>query len=620
MKRFNIFIILILAAVCAQAAVTFTLDRPRNAVVGRRFALQFRLVSDNPDDINAATDLNPQRLEIKGMDFYSGPETTSGNSFSYDSRTGQSQSYFLIITYNYIARTAGTTTIPSLSLKVKGRTYKTKPYTIEVLPDNRLTPHGGQSSAPGIERRRQGRVVGSSVGTTTAKDLMVIITFSRNTVYEMEPVVASIKLCLKYDRRFGIDGKFNSVKLPVFDGFLAEDLPVSSNTQLERIGGENYETLELRRYLLYPQKSGHLSVSSGEYELNIVEYEYHTLTGGFARPVEVPRVMKTSTNTASLNVKPLPEPRPAGFSGAVGKFTVSAAIEPEIIRSNESANYILTVKGTGNIKYLTAPEITLPASFEKYTAKTDIDASFSGNNYSGTFRATYPFVPQSVGKVTVDPQPFIYFDPSTGKYVTADTRSFDLNVLRGNAAAVGAQKAIDTQMTDILHIRPLPADVHAASGPVARRAVYWLAYLVVFLALVTVIIVYRSHVRRSADVAGRRLARAGRVAGKRFKVARTFLKAHKPQEFHDELARALKGYVGDKLGIQSSQLITDTIVEKLRGAGVSEDVANEVIAVLNECEMARFTPSGSEQAMTDIYDRAEAAVKSIENVKITKAK
>lgn len=621
MKRFLLtsafFIAALVASFGAFAGTTFELGQVRNAIVGRPYQLSFVLRSDDSNAINSASDLTPDPPQIEGFKLYSGPGITNGFESGYDSRSGSYQNYTLSIVYVYLPEKEGTVTIPSVSIKVKGQTMKTKAQTIKVLPPSQQqTPaYGGGAYQPGGTSAGSEHVVGSSVGQTKPEDLMVIITFSRKNVYEMEPVVADIKLCLAESRRFDIENQFNSVTLPVFDGFLSEDLPTPQRSQVENIGGRNYETLVMRRYLLYPQKAGHLSVSSGEYEINVVEYEQVT-RGRFVTNRQVPRKMKTATNRVSLDVKALPEPRPANFSGAVGRFKVSAEINPEIIRSNESATYTLKVTGTGNIKYLTAPQVTFPSTFETYTAKTDIDAKFDGSNYAGTFIADYPFVPQEVGKFNIDPFDFVYFNPATASYETATADGFILSVIKGNGPAViGVQKDVNTEMTDILHIRPLPEKVATASAPVAESVWYWLAYVLAAGALIAVVIVYRRHVKRSADVAGRRLARANKVVSKRFKTAHSFMRQHKSEQFYEELARALKGYLGDKLGLQASNLLTDVISERLEARGVSAEVSAQVIEVLNDCEMARFTPSSSDDAMSDVYNRATAAVKAIENVK-----
>lgn len=609
-------VLLIVSCLTLEAKATFELEQPRNAVVGQPYYVTYVLRSDSQNDINTASNPSPERPQIDGFKFYSGPGVSTGMESGYDSSRGSYAFYTIQLTYTYIPQKEGTATIPSLSMSAGGKTYKSKSVQIKVLPSNR--PAQGQNSPSGqgyTRRAAPEQVLGSSVGTTTPKDLMVIITFSRKSVYEMEPVVADIKLCLKQDRRFDIGDQFNSVTLPEFDGFISEDLPVPRRSEVENIDGQNYETLVIRRYLLYPQKAGKLRISSGQYEIDVIEYEIVTRSFSRSRR-EVPRKMSTATNTVTLDVKPLPEPRPAGFSGAVGQFSVTADINPEIVRSNESSTYSLTVKGSGNIKYLNAPQITFPSTFETYTPKTDIEANFNGSNYAGTFRADYPFVPTEVGKFNIEPFEFIFFNPSTAKYETVSTRGFDLNVLRGNGpATVGAQKEINTEMTDILHIHPLAEYNASAPEQVFGKWWYWTIYVIVFLTLITVVFIYRRHVKRSADVAGRRLARASRVATKRLRVAAGFMKQRKSAEFYDELARALKGYVGDKLGIATSGLISDVISEKLTARGVPEDIVTEVINVLNDCEMARFTPSGSDEAMAEVYARATAAVKAIENVK-----
>lgn len=616
MKRLILTTILILSFLATTAKTTFELQQPVNAVVGRPYNVVYVLRSDNQNDIESASNLSPEKPQIDGFKLLSGPGITTGFESGYDSRSGSYQYFTMQLVYRFLPEKEGNATIPAMSVTAGGKAYKTQPRTIKVLPGN--APQGGQSGqggqGGGYQRRAMPeQVLQSSVGTTTPKDLMVIITFSRNSVYEMEPVVADIKLCLKQDRMFSIGDQFNSVTLPEFDGFISEDLPVPHQSQVENIGGQNYETLVIRRYLLYPQKAGKLRISSGQYEIDVLEYEL--VSRSFARTHrEVPRKMNTATNTVTLDVKPLPEPRPADFSGAVGKFSITAEINPEIIRSNESATYSLVVKGSGNIKYLNAPTVTFPSTFETYTPKTDIEANFNGSNYAGTFRAEYPFVPTEVGRFDIEPFKFVYFNPGTAKYETLTTRGFNLNVLRGNGPALaGSQKEIDTRMTDILHIQPLPETVTPVEAPIFGRWWYWISYGIVALALLVIVLVYRRHVKRAADVTGRRLARANRVVSKRFKAASSFMRQHKSQEFYDELARALKGYVGDKLGIAPSSLISDVISDKLISRGVQPETAQEVIDVLNDCEMARFTPSGSDDAMADVIQRATAAVKAIEN-------
>ena len=115
---------------------------------------------------------------------------------------------------------------------------------------------------------------------------------------------------------------------------------------------------------------------------------------------------------------------------------------------------------------------------------------------------------------------------------------------------------------------------------------------------------------------GRKLARANRVAAKRLRAARRLMSAHQSEQFYAELSRALWGYISDKLGIPASQLLRDNIAERLGAYGVSSEATAEIISILDDCEMARFTPgSSSDEALSNLYDKAVTAIKSVEDSK-----
>ncbi len=372
----------------------------------------------------------------------------------------------------------------------------------------------------------------------------------------------------------------------------------------------------LKRCLLYPQKNGKLTVNSGKYELTIQQYE--TVDMGYfrtQRPVE--RQITTESNAASIIIEPLPEPKPAGFNGAVGRFTVSTDLQPELLKTNEAATYSYIIKGTGNIKYLKEPVIDFPSSIDTYTPKTDIDTHIAGANTTGTFRIDYTIVPQEVGKFTIPGTPFSYFDIDKKQYVTLDTKSYDINVARGaSTSAVVEQRAIDKTIDDILHIKPSGSENQFYTPVfVFNKLYYWLAFVIVVMILVGVVIVYRRRLKFNADISGKKLARANRVAVRRLKQARAFMNTHENEKFYAELSKAMWGYLSDKLGIAPSQLVRDNIAQKLQDFGAGTEDIDNIIDVLDQCEMARFTPSHTDSEVSDLYGRAGAAIKGLEDVK-----
>lgn len=600
-KRFILFIIIALAACCGWAQQpSFSLLNPRNVVEGRNFSLTFRLSDGEANP--------PSAPELDGCTLLYGPAMSTMQSTQIINGK-MSSSSSVDYSFTYRADRAGTVEVPKVSVSCQGRTLTSRPATFQILPPDR-TSQGAQS-----DRRnpRADEPASQTPGRVSPDDLLVRVFFSKNSVYEQEPVVATIKVYTKYDI-----SSFMVTTQPAFEGFLTEELPVSMETTMEHYNGQNYHTAVLKRLLLYPQKAGRLSVNSGKYDVTIVQYEQ--INHGFfrtSRPVEM--AVTTSSNAATLMVKELPSPRPAGFTGAVGSFTVETSLDPELMRTNEASTYTYTIKGRGNIKFLTPPEMSFPAGIDSYTPKTEIDASLvsGGADMAGTYSTEYTIVPQEVGNYTIAGVPLVYFDIESGTYKTAEVPDKDVKVLRGSSAAPAvSQETIDSSIDDILHIRRSDlSDRITDVRYTVDSPLYWAMYILAALILVGALVVYRRNIRLEADVAGRKLAKAGRVASKRLKASKALMDARRNDEFYASIAKALWGYISDKLSIAPSGLTRDNVAEKLRAYGLSDEDTNKVLEILDRCEMARFTPSSSDAEVADIYAMASDAIKSIEDVK-----
>ena len=596
------FTVIFAAATAAKAQnVDFSVKAPSQVIQGQTFAVEFT-VTNSDARLTKAPALNGCTLRY-------GPGATSTNYYT-EYVNGHSVSYSSVTyTCTYVADKAGKTTVPSVTINANGRKLSTSPKTITILPPGKGQQNQGHGQEPGHEQ--------PSVQQThkaTANDLIVTVSLSKNSMYEGEAVIATIKVYTKYNIR-----NFQATTLPAFDGFISEELPVPQKAEIEHFRGDNYYAMVLKRCLLYPQKTGALTINSGRYDVTLVvperiSYGYFYTT----RPVE--QRITTTSNSVTANVRALPQPAPAGFDGAVGTgFKASATLEPAKLRTNESATYTYTITGTGNVKYLSAPDIDFGPTVDAYDPTTENDAKFTGSNMTGTFKASYSIVPTQVGELTVPAVPFVYFDTASGKYVTVDVPAITRSVLKGNAVASSgvAQKAINgKQLDDILHIKVLSSfDLCHKPHRVVMSWLYWTICLILVLALVTAAVVYRRELRLRDDIQGRRSARANRVAAKRLAAARKAMARHNEEEFYASVASALWGYMGDKLRIPASALTRENITEKLGADGVDEESIANVIAVLDDCEMARFTPGSPDQKMDDLYGRATAAIKGLENSK-----
>lgn len=599
MNRIYSLLTFLILALSVSAQVSFTVKAPRSVYEGDKFAVTFRLANADGSDLK----VNP----IADCQLLYGPSTSTSQSYQVINGKASS-SRTTEYTYYYRATKAGTFTIPEASILADGKRMSTQAAKFTVHPrDDKDKP---ASQRPVDMDDADTQAAGRKVN---ADDVFVRIIMSKSSAYEQEAIVCTIKLYTKYSI-----SAFLPTRQPSFDGFLIQELDVQpSLNEVENYNGQNYMTAMLKRCIIFPQKSGKLTINSGNYDINVIQYDNVNM-GMFQVRQPHEYKIKVSSNSASININPLPEPRPAGFTGAVGRFTAESRLVGNNFRTGDPATLIYTIKGTGNIKYLKEPVIDFPSEFEQYTPNSNIETSVNGSEVSGTMTVEYAFVPQSVGDFTIGENKFVYFDPSTRQYSSIDLPTYNIKVAKGASVTSSTEKKdVESKNTDIRFIKLGDKNLSHDHTLLIRSFSYWLFYIIPVVMLVVMVIIYRKKLARNADVAGRRNAKASKVAKKRLKAAHQFMTAGDSDKFYEEMLRAVWGYLSDKLSIPVSQLSRQNIVATLTEKHFSESVIESFINVLDECEMARYTPDSSAR-VDEVYRQGEKAINEMENFKPAK--
>ncbi len=599
----------LLAAWIGAAAQSFKVVPPRNVIAGQRFQVTFRLTNGEGSGLNAPA--------IPGCKLLS-PSPGVSTMQSYQYVNGQSTSTSTVdYTFTYRAEKDGSFTIPAATINVDGKKLSTVPTKFSILPADQAPAQSGSQGGYG-GGYPQVRIDDADSQNDTSKpiskdDIFVRIILNKSQAYEQEAIECVIKLYTKYERI----NSFMMTSPPTFDGFLIEEVDAQSMlNQVEHYNGQNYITAVLKRCIIFPQKSGKLTINSGKYDLSVVQLE-RVSNGWFysARPVE--KSVRLQPYTSTVNIRPLPEPRPAGFTNAVGRFQFESTLNPRELRTGEAASLTYVLTGTGNLKYIEPPKPEIPSEFEQYTPKTDIRARVAGNTVTGTMTVDYTIVPQSVGDFKITRQEFVYFDPAAARYVTLDAEGYNVKVAKGSGTTISAeQREIEAKNTDILHIKTGDKGLVKNYVPVVRFWWYWGIFGLILAALTATVLAASRRNRLNADAAGRRNARANKVARKRLKAAEGFMKSRQSDKFYEETLRAMWGYLSDKLCIPASQLTRENIVARLTSKGVPAELADRVISVLDRCEMARYTPDSSADASVEaLYNETAETINAIEKTK-----
>lgn len=597
-----ILVAMLLLFPVAAVAASFTVSAPRQVIKGRQFQVTYTLENAEGSNIKAA--------DIPGAKLLFGPSESSSYSMSIINGKREQKST-VEYTYTYRAEKEGKYNIKGATINVGGKAISSQGFTIEILPPDKNADNSSNSRGSvhidDISSQSADRDV-------SANDVFVRIILSKPSVYEQEATVCTIKLYTKYQI-----SQFAPTLQPSFNGFLIEDLPIKGQiNDIENVNGQNYMVAELKRCILYPQQSGKLTITSGNYDLTVVQYIQHRTMFGFMRePID--KQIKVRSNSAQVTVKPLPSPRPAGFNGAVGKFNISTELKPDKFKTNEAASYIVTISGTGNIKYVKSPDIAFPSQLDVYDPQTTINANPNGNNVSGNTKFEYTFVPQYVGDFEIPAPDFVYFDPAAGKYVTLSTKAYNLKVEKGvgssSSASATDKKNILQKNKDILHIKTGNFALTRNVSFIVDSPAYWLWYLIPVLILASVIIVYRKQLKARSNVALMRTRRANKVAQKRLRTAKEFMKKHDSNGFFNEVLKAVWGYLSDKLNIPGSELNKENIASNLAEYGADQQLVDDIMRLLDDCEFAQYAPSQDDSRIGETYDLACDVMDRIENIK-----
>lgn len=595
---------MMLIASVAWGEASFSVVPPRQVIAGNKFNVTFRLKDGEGNALKVS--------EIDGCTLLFGPSTSTMNSYQVINGNATSST---TVDYSYVYRAdkAGTFTIPSASIMVGGRTLRTEPVQFKVLPADDSSAQGGSGSGVRVDD------ISSQTPDkqVSAKDVFVRIILNKAQAYEQEAIECTLKLYTKYQIN-----SFMATSQPSFEGFLINEVDVQAQlNEIEHFNGQNYMTAILKKCIIYPQKSGKLTINSGKYDITVVQYE-RVNRGFFATSVPVEREIHVRPGDIAVNILPLPQPQPDGFSGAVGNFTLDSRLSSESLRTGEAASLTYVVTGTGNIKYIHEPDVQLPDEFEQYTPKTDINARVAGSNMTGSVTWEYTFVPQSVGDFTIPASSLVYFNPSSREYVTLDIPERHIKVAKGSGTTTTVeQQAITAKNNDILHIKLGDKNLSRSHTIIINQSWYWIVYAILILGLVAAIFLRARYYRLHSDLTRRRMAGAGKVARRRLRLARKLMDAGDNEKFYLEILSALQGYISDKLNIPASRLLRDNIAGELQTYGAPEELITEVIAILDDCDMARYAPSSSSaSSMKEVFDRTSSVMDRLQDVRPARSK
>lgn len=580
--------------VSAQISVSV----PSHVQAGENFRLAYTINNQDVEDFRAGN--IPEGLEL-----IAGPYTSQQSSYQMvNGHTTSSSS--ITFTYTLYATKDGSYNIPPAHARIRGRNVASR--AVRVTVSGRARNTGG---TPRMHQDESAPAMQSAGSRISDKDLFIKVTANKKRVHEQEPVLLTYKVYTLVDLT-QLEGK-----MPDLTGFHSQEIPLprQKSFHIERVNGKTYRAVTWSQYLMYPQMTGSLKIPSITFKGIVVQENrnvdpFEAFFNGGSGYVEVKRNIVAPGMT--IQVDPLPT-KPAGFSGGVGKFNISAQLSKKEVKAGDPVTLRVVVGGTGNLKLIKQPEPVFPKGFDKYDPKVTDKTKLTNAGVGGNMVYDFLVVPRNQGEYDIPPVAFTYYDVDANAYKTIRTQGFHLSVAPGDGK--GETDSYDALKDNDIHdIKSGDTTVHPIGDIFYGSEAYWTSLVIPLVAFIVLLIVFRRRAIENADIVKMRGKRATKIARRRLKNASRLMFAHKQAEFYDEVLRALWGYAGYKLNMSVESLSRDNIKDNLMQHGVPAESVEKFIMALDECEFERYAPGDAAGNMEKTFQSAMTAIMEIENV------
>ncbi|MBN2041250.1 MAG: protein BatD [Spirochaetes bacterium] len=517
---------------------------------------------------------------IKGLEDFS---VRSGGQSSRVEMINGKFSSSLDFTYFLQPEKEGSFDIGPAFVKVDGKVYKSNTEKLTV------TKQGAQ---PGKGN--------------TDKPVFLAATLSSGTAYIEEQLSYILRL-------YYIAGISNvSLDMPEIEGLTFKQLgkPVEYTS---RYKSGNYNVIEIRfslvpskpgRFEIVPAKMGMRVRISGDSDL----FEDFFSSDDFFTSVRG-RSVTVASNSPVLNVLPVSEKgKPADYTGMIGRFNISAELDPPRVKAGESSTLTVLIKGTGNINRI--PDLEFPEieNLKIYPDEPAIETEQTDKGLIGIKTMKWAIVPEKEGLYTIPYLEISYFDSGRKAYLRKKTQTFKLIVdpgtgemaepkfVKGGSAQL--KKPVEELAEDIF---PIHKSAVNFSKSVSFNLLWLLLIIVPFFSFCTAYVIYI--VKKPTPEKEAKMLAAGAAKG--------FLKKCKNEDLNaDDLSDSIRDYFNKRFNLQLGSIAPDEASSILKAGGCNQDTIGQMEWLLKKLETFIYTGKGSEPC--DMHEEAALIIKSIE--------
>ena len=442
-------------------------------------------------------------------------------------------------------------------------------------------------------------------------DIELRALISKGSPYLNEPITVVYKLYYKAPINIS-DAR--ETETPNFKDFWSQIIKIPQlNVKREIYKGQNYNVVEWRKVVLYPQKVGELEISP--LSLNLVLDVPTDKRDFFGNVIYDQTSQIISTGMRRIIVKDLPQlGKPDSFSGAVGNFEFDVILNKNSLRATESFQAELKVKGNGNLKLFDLPDILVPNSMELFEPEREELISTNLSGMSGSVSKFFTIIPRFQGNFPIEEVEFSYFDPNTEKYKVVKSPRLTIDVYDG--PVIGNTITNDNSniitSNDSFRFIKLKGNLREVNNDVFFQSQLFYAIITTPFILLLSFLLFTTYKRNKKESSSELIRIEERKINKMIDSAKKSI--GDKILFYDKIEKAIIKSLMVKFSIRMDSLNKEKIQQIGHEKGLSKDDVLLIIKLIENCEKARYSRS-SDSIMNKDLEIAKKVISSILKVK-----
>jgi len=487
-------------------------------------------------------------------------------------------------TYSYFLQPLkkGSIKIKQASVEIDGEEYKSLP--IEVL----ITDSVSQPSE-------------SVTQYYNDDDIELRALISKGSPYLNEPITVIYKLYYKAPINIS-DAR--ETETPNYKDFWSQTIKIPQlKVQREIYKGQNYNVVEWRKVVLYPQKPGELEISP--LSLNLVLDVPTDKRDFFGNVIYDQTSQVISTGKRIINVKDLPlNNKPSSFTGAVGQFEFDVIFNKSSLRATESFQAELKVKGEGNLKLFDLPDLLVPSSMELFEPQREESINTNLSGMSGSVTKLFTVIPRFQGSFPIEEVEFSYFDPQLESYKTLKSPRLTVDVFDGPTIANSSlnNTNVITPNDSFRFIKTKANLIKIDNSQFFESQLFYILVSSPFAIVIAfVMLTAYTRTRKSSTIELQKAQE--KEINKMIDAAKKSL--NDKNMFYDLVEKALLKTLLLKFSINIENFNKEKIKSISRDKGVDEKTISKIIQLIENCESAKYSRSSNSMMNNDLKTAIE---------------